>query len=91
MKLHDPFIIVPKRGVTLTIRRKDRLGKVARELQVALPLDRQQSREAVAFYFALGARLATKKLGGPWKPSELSVDPNRRYLISERSKQPHHM
>lgn len=80
MTLHDPLIIIPKRGATLTIRRSDRLQRVATELMRSLPITRAQANEAVAFYFALGARLAAKKLGGRWKPSELSVNPTRRYL-----------
>ena len=80
-KLWDPFLISPKRGCVLTIRRKDRLDTVATELARSLPISCQAARESVAFYFALGARLRARKLGGRWMPSELSVLPNRRYLV----------
>lgn len=80
-KLYDPFVIIPKRGATVTIRRGDKLGGVARCIAGSLPITLDEAREAAAFYFALGARLEAKKLGGPWKASELSANPKRRYLM----------
>ena len=75
----DPMTVWLDARIEMTIRRGDKLRKVASRIAKLLDLPKKDARGLAAYYFALGERIGRRRLGDPWKSSERRVDPNRRY------------
>lgn len=83
----DPLTIWLTPSIELTIEREDRLGDVAGVVVKHLDLPKKEARKMVAYWFALGERLAklapkkqNERMFSEWKRKELLDDPDRRYL-----------
>lgn len=62
----------------LIVEEGDRLGDVAKLVRRSLGLPRADARQLVAYWFALGERVASGRTG-PWEPAELRTKLGRRY------------
>lgn len=77
----DPFVVWLQPHEELIIERGDKLRVVASEVERSWKVDRSTARQLVAFWFALGERLALGSSNVPdWSKRELRAKPGRRYL-----------
>ena len=76
----DPMILWLSRSESLTIHKGDRLEDVAQIVKKRWKLSLVDARQLVAYWFALGERARSKKLGQKWRGQELHSSPTRRYL-----------
>lgn len=76
----EPMVVYITKLIELRIERGDTLQAVASIVQRYLGLDRPQTRQLVALWFALGERRARGNPVKSWTPRELRVKGKRRYL-----------
>lgn len=75
----NPMRIFVTKTVELRIEKGDRLRDVAEAVAPLLPKG-VKAGSLVALWYAMGERVAKKKLDDGWTPKELYTDPDRRYL-----------
>lgn len=80
----SPMIVWLDKTLHLEIDQGDTLDEVAGVVREHWGLGRRESRALVAYWFAIGERVYRQRTQGSpdkdWSPSELSADPDRRYL-----------
>jgi hypothetical protein len=62
------------------LQKGDLLRDLAALVQKKIGVNRKESLQISAYYFALGERVTTGRLGKSWKKGELRTDIERRFL-----------
>jgi hypothetical protein len=76
----NPMCIWLDRHTELRIEKGDDLKTIVKMVNKAWKLG-ADAKKLVAFWFAIGERVHSKKLGAPWGNAELRTSETRRYLM----------
>lgn len=74
-----PLRVFVTRGIELQIEKGDSLGSIVKTIAKHVPKS-INAADLVAYWFALGERIVSKKHSPRWSSKELSTKPGRRYL-----------